>query len=486
MSTASPNSREILTSIYPFLLLFTAIIVNIFVFSEKASEGPNQLALILVSLIVAITDYFNYNVAYVKIKRCFIQALLGAIPTVVILLLVGSLTSMWIISGIVPTMIFYGTKFVSMNIFLPSAMLLCSFFSVATGSSWASSGTIGLTLMSLGKALGFPDALVAGAIVSGSCFGDKMSPLSDSTILAASVVGVDTFTHIRGMFLTTLPAIVISMIVFSLINLRYSPENMTMAHLDFTANLLQAQFNISPYNLMIPIGVLIIIFLRVPAIYSLIFSTIAAAFWAKIYQPQFFFESWPATGTFDCFTLHRLCKTALFGFQINTSDQSLDMLLSRGGLMGMVHPVTLIFSAFLFSSLIGLSGRLEKLAALMRSIFDRPSRLMNFSLLTGITLNTVVADQYLAILLPGRLLKPSYSRNNLQLTNLSRVLEDGATVTAVIVPWNAGGMYHANTLGVSTYSYFPYCIFNLACPIVSWLYTSCNIGIKKRKNIARD
>ena len=464
-------------ALLPCALLLTIIGFNVYLFGDAASEGPNQMALLFSGIFVAALGHFSLGLRYRDIETRAIKSIVLAMEAVLILLIVGCLIGLWIVSGIVPTMIYYGINVLTPVVFLPVACIVCSIVSLAVGSSWSTMGTVGIALLGIGKALGFPDPLVAGAIISGAYFGDKMSPLSDTTNLAAGIAGSELFVHIRHMFFTTIPAYTLTLLLFTGISLFYRPGEYSAASVDEILSGIENSFTVRWYLLGIPALVIFIAAKGMPAIPALILGALMGAAAALVFQPlQFVAESGLGMAWQERYVL--LIMTAYNGFSLESGHEMVDALLSRGGLSGMYDTVSLIVTAMLFGGAMEATGLMPRIAQAILGRVRGMGSLISATVSSSVLFNIFVAEQYLSIVLTGRMFRGAFKDYRLETRNLSRALEDGGTLTSVLVPWNTCGAFAASVLGVATLSYLPFCFFNLLSPVIAMVMAGMHIGIK--------
>lgn len=465
-------------SVLPIFFLVIFLIINVMFFADKSINGPNQITLLLAGIFTCFIGTCYLKIPYRKFEKEIVNSITHSISSLLILLVVGSLISLWILSGIVPTMIYYGLILINPNIFLPISCLVSIIVSVATGSSWSTTGTIGIALIGIGTTLRIPPEMTAGAVISGAYFGDKMSPLSDTTNLASAIVGTNIFAHIRHMMFTTVPSILIAMSGFTILSLIYG-ENATspMEITQFIA-IIKDNFTINPILFLPLIIVLILVTKNVAALPALVIGALLGVLSALIFQKELFIKILGDHYTFkDAYIL--ILKTSFNGFEIKTGHTLIDSLLNRGGMASMLNTIWLIISAMVLGGALEAAGMLEKIASSILKVASSTGHLVGATIASCITLNLTASDQYLAILLPGRMFLSSYQKFGLHSKNLSRVLEDSATVTSVLIPWNSCGAYNSAILGVATFSYLPYCFFNLLSPIISLFLASMNIAIER-------
>ncbi len=477
MTDQTKPQPSLLLALTPCALLLALIGVNVYYFGDAASGGPNQMALLLAGIFVALLGHFVLKYQYRDIETRAIKSIVLAMEAVLILMVVGCLIGLWILSGIVPTMIYYGIRVLTPNVFLPVACIVCSVVSLAVGSSWSTMGTVGIALLGIGRALGFPDPLVAGAIISGAYFGDKMSPLSDTTNLSPGIAGSELFVHIRHMFYTTIPSYAITMILFTMVSLFYTPGEFSTDAVSGILEGIEGSFAVRWYLLLVPLLVIIMAAKGVPAIPSLVTGALLGAVAAVIFQPmQFLTEQGAPMVWHERYVL--LLVTAYEGFSLDSGHEMVDSLLSRGGLSGMYDTIALIMTAMLFGGAMEATGLMPRLAQAILTWVRGKGSLIVATIITSIMFNIFVAEQYLAIVLTGRMYRGAYKNYKLDARNLSRALEDGGTLTSVLVPWNTCGAFAASVLGVSTFAYMPFCFFNLVSPIVAITMAAAHIGIK--------
>jgi len=464
-------------ALVPCVLLLGLIALNISLFGDEASGGPNQMALLISGVFVALLGHFVLKFKYKDIETRAIKSIVLAMEAVLILMVVGCLIGFWIISGIVPTMIYYGIRALTPSVFLPVACIVCSIVSLAVGSSWSTMGTVGIALLGIGKALGFPDPLVAGAIVSGAYFGDKMSPLSDTTNLSPGIAGSELFTHIRHMFYTTVPSYLITMLLFAAVSVFYTPGAFSDTSVAGILQCIEKSFTIHWYLLIIPVTVILMAARGVPAIPALVAGALLGAFAALFFQPlQFLTEEGTAMLWSERYI--KLLVVAYEGFSLHSGNDIVDNLLSRGGLSGMYSTIALIMTAMLFGGAMEATGLMPRLAQSILTWVRGKGSLIAATVITCIVFNVFVAEQYLSIVLTGRMYRGAYRKYKLDARNLSRALEDGGTLTSVLVPWNTCGAFAASVLGISTLAYMPFSFFNLVSPVVAIVMAGMHIGIK--------
>jgi NhaC family Na+:H+ antiporter len=460
----------------PIVLLIVLLTLNVFVFDDVL-EGPNQIALLL-SASAGILIAYQLGFKWTAINQRIIKTIGSAMPSMIILLLIGSLAGTWLISGTIPVMVFYGLDIINPKVFLVTAVIVSSIVSVVTGSSWSTIATIGLALLGIGKALGFNEAIVAGAIISGAYFGDKISPLSDTTNLAPAMAGTDLFTHIRYMLYTTIPSFALTLVAFLLIGFFYDYQSQAV---DITSAQLAIDeaFNTTPWLLLVPAILFTVIVLKVPPMPALMIGTLLGGLFAIIFQPDVI----RILGGEEVSFAHASFKSvmqAMYGdVTLYTSESSVNELLSTSGMKGMLNTVWLILTAMIFGGVMEAGGLLERIT---RPIVERAKStgsLVTATVASCIFFNTTASDQFIAIVVPGRMFKTSYEKKGLKPEVLSRTLEDSGTMTSVLIPWNTCGATQAKVLGVATMDYLPYAFFNIISPFMTIAFAYLNIKIRR-------
>lgn len=478
----SINKPSLAIALLPIFLLITLLSINVLIFGDNTISGSNQLTLLISAAFASILGLF-YGSNYKEMLDGAIESISSAMGALIILLLIGSLAGTWMMSGIVPSMIYFGLKLLSPSIFLFAACIICSVVSLATGSSWSTIATIGIAMLGIGNALGINEGLTCGAIISGSYFGDKMSPLSDTTNLAPAMAGTDLISHIKYMMWTTIPSIIITLIIFFIIGLNLDAQVGQLTQIESLQNALSTSFNISSWTLIVPIIVIIMIIKKVPAIPALLFGSIAGGVYGAIFQPNIIEE---ISGSVSVSSLDYIKNSYIavvnamtVDVDIQTSNIAVNDLISTSGMSGMLNTIWLIICAMSFGGIMEKTGFLSTITnSLMKFVNSQKSLILTTSG-TCLFLNITASDQYLAIVVPGRMFASSYKKYGLDPKNLSRTLEDTATVTSPLVPWNTCGATHAGVLGISTFIYLPYCFFNLISPLMTLIFAYGNIKIAK-------
>ena len=472
---AEKHEPTLLHSLIPIIFLIILLSFNVFIFGDDALSGSNQIVLILSAAVAAVVAS-QIGFEWQELREGVVKSISSAMTSMLILLMIGSLAGTWLLSGIVPAMIYYGLQILSPGIFLFAACVVCSVVSVATGSSWTTSATVGIALIGIGTALGIPVGWVAGAILSGAYFGDKLSPLSDTTNLAPAMAGTDLFTHIRYMALTTVPSITIALIIFLIAGFTMD-TSATAIPTDEILTAISTKFKVTGWLFIVPVVVVVLIVRKVPALPALLAGTLLGAVFALIFQPGIVAEIGGGSGTEGLYI--GVMKSLYGDIAITTSNDMVNDLLSSGGMKGMLGTVWLIISAMIFGGIMEKAGFLKCIAASVLSLVRSAGSLVASTAATCVFFNITASDQYLAIVVPGRMYADIYEKKGLAPENLSRTLEDSGTVTSVLVPWNTCGAYHSKVLGVSTGDYYMYCFFNLISPLMTILFAYAGIKIKK-------
>lgn len=464
-------------SLIPILILVTLLALNISIFGSDAILGASQVALLFSAGVAIWLAMWLFKVPWQDFEET-IKSNIGDVTTaIVILFLIGAISGTWTVSGIVPTFIYYGVKIISPKVFLLTACIICALVSVTIGSSWTTIATIGVALLGIGKALGFSDGMIAGAIISGAYFGDKISPLSDTTVLASSMSKVPMFDHIRYLMYTTVPSIVITLVIFTILGFSHSGSDSSLIN-EYTS-VLDSKFNITPWLLIVPALTAVMIVRRMPALIVLALSTATAAIAAIIFQPDIIREigaSIAGDGSNAKILFTGTIESIYNSVSIETGNPEVNQLVASKGMLGMLNTVYLIICAMCFGAALKASGMLRHLASMILPLTKRRTSLVTSTVVTGTALNGIVSDQYLAIILTSSLFKDVYEKEGYENRLLSRSVEDSATVTSPLYPWSSCGMTQATILSVPTLAYLPYCFFNLISPLMS--ITVAAIGYK--------
>jgi len=476
MFKTKPVSLSI--ALLPILFLITLLSLNVFYYGDDALSGANQMTLLLSGAFCSFLAIIR-GTPWHNIIEGIRNSISDTLPALLILLLIGALAGTWLISGIVPAMIYYGLQIVNPTYFLIAACIVSAIISLVTGSSWSTIATIGVALLGIGKAIGMSEAMVAGAIISGAYFGDKMSPLSDTTNLAPAMAGVNLFTHIRYMSYTTIPSICISLIIFLFLGLNLDTQT-SADDIITIQNAINSKFNISIWLFTVPAIVIGLIIKKIPAIPALFIGTILGGIAAIIFQTEIITELGGSNNYFqNSFTV--LMDAMARDVNIVTENGMINELLSTGGMNGMLNTVWLILCAMCFGGSMEASGFLNKLSTSFMKMATNTASLVATTSGTCVFFNLTASDQYLSIIVPGKMFTETYKKNGLAPENLSRTLEDSGTVTSVLIPWNTCGATQASVLGVSTLTYLPFCLFNIISPFMTMMYAIIGIKIKTIK-----
>ena len=476
MFKTKPVSLSI--ALLPILFLITLLSLNVYYYGDDALSGANQMTLLLSGAFCSFLAIIR-GTPWHNIIEGIRNSISDTLPALLILLLIGALAGTWLISGIVPAMIYYGLQIVNPTYFLIAACIVSAIISLVTGSSWSTIATIGVALLGIGKAIGMSEAMVAGAIISGAYFGDKMSPLSDTTNLAPAMAGVDLFTHIRYMSYTTIPSICITLIIFLFLGLNLDTQT-SADDISTIQNAINSKFNISIWLFTVPAIVIGLIIKKIPAIPALFIGTILGGIAAIIFQTEIITELGGSYNYFqNSFTV--LMDAMARDVNIVTENGMINELLSTGGMKGMLNTVWLILCAMCFGGSMEASGFLNKLSTSFMKMATNTASLVATTTGTCVFFNLTASDQYLSIIVPGKMFTETYKKNGLAPENLSRTLEDSGTVTSVLIPWNTCGATQASVLGVSTLTYLPFCFFNIISPFMTMMYAIIGIKIKTIK-----
>ena len=473
--TSSPISPTVLQALIPLTVLIFLLSFSVYLFGEDASSGPNQIALCAGAAAAALVGWYNGH-SWNDIESSIVLGITVAIKPLLILFSVGMLIGCWILSGTVPTMIYYSLLILDPSIFYVASALICSLIALSIGSSWTVAGTVGIALIGAAGGLGLSLEITAGAIVSGSYFGDKMSPLSETTNLAPAVAGTDLFTHIGHMTWTTIPSILIALVIFSLIGLNID-SSATASDLEITIQLLKENFTIHPLMLL-PVALLLYMAnKKLPPIPTIVTGALLGLIIAILFQRPIIVALAGDTPNVFLGLFKGVWYTIFDGFVLESGNATLDDLMTRGGMSSMLTTVWLVLCAMVFGGIMEHTGLLKCLVNYMLSFVHSTGSLIATTIATCIGANIITSDQYISLVLPGRMYKLEYENHNLDMKNLSRTLEDAGTITSPLVPWNTCGAYMAGTLGVATFAYLPYCFFNLINPIIALIYGFLNFKI---------
>jgi NhaC family Na+:H+ antiporter len=473
MSIENKKLISLFDSIIPIVALVTLLYINVNIYGDSSLSGSNQLILLVGSSIAFFFGIKN-KVKAEKIFNTISNNFKSISIPIIILLLVGGLSGSWMISGVIPSMIYYGLKLINASFFLPTCVIISAIVAISTGSSWSTTATIGIGLIGIGKVLGFDLGLVAGAIISGAYFGDKMSPLSDTTNLAAAVTESNLFEHIKYMTITTFPTIIITLIFFTCYNI-FNMPNESIEKLNYVESI-KDYFFISPILFLVPIIVIVLIIRKINPVISLFIGIITAAFLILVFQNNLIlsFTSDKGLSTYE-FIINSIVSET----KIETGNSYLDDLFYTGGMKGMLNTIWLVICAMIFGGVMEAIGALKRISCFLlektKSIFG----LFSSTVISCLTVNVSASDQYLAIVVPGKMFSKAYKDRNLSSLNLSRTIEDSGTVTSVLIPWNTCGAYQASVLNVNVLDYFIFAIFNWLSPITTLIIALIKYKIKK-------
>ncbi len=478
MDTKINSNKElnIWEALIPVFALITMLGYNVYIFGDSALGGSNQFILLLGAAVAAIIGFFN-KVSFQKMMDEVAENIKSTTGAILILLMVGALAGTWLISGIIPSMIYYGLQILSPAVFLPATLIICAVISIATGSSWTTSATVGIALIGIGGALGFPLGMVAGAVISGAYFGDKLSPMSDTTNLAPAMAGTDLFTHIKYMALTTTPTFIISFILFIILGLTVETKGIA----DSSSLLIDIEksFNITPWLFLVPIIVIGMIVKKTEPLVALLIGTLLAGIFAIIFQPEIVLMLSGGKSLNFANAYKGVLNAITIDSVIPTENETLKELFKSGGMQKMLGTIWLILCAMVFGGIMDAIGALARISQTLLKMAKSVFGLFAATVGSCLALNITASDQYLAIVVPGKMFAKAYKDKGLAPENLSRTLEDSGTVTSVLIPWNTCGAYQSGTLGVETFDYLPYAFFNLLSPFMTLIFAAFNIKIKQ-------
>ena len=463
-------------ALIPVLALVGMLAYNVFVFGDDALSGSNQFILLLGGAVAAIVGFRN-KVTYKRMMDEVAENIKSTAGAILILLMVGALAGTWLISGIIPSMIYYGLQVLNPTIFLAATLIICAVISIATGSSWTTAATVGIALIGIGEALGISLGMTAGAVLSGAYFGDKMSPMSDTTNLAPAMAGTDLFTHIRYMAFTTVPTIIVTLIIFIILGLTQNATG--QADTDALLVDINKAFNITPWLFLVPVAVIFLIIKKTPPLIALLAGTLLGGVFALIFQPEVVAQI-AGVKVLDFNSAYKgIMQAITVETSVATENKALADLFTAGGMAKMLGTIWLILCAMIFGGIMDAIGALARISSFMLSLFDSIFGLFASTVATCIGLNFTASDQYLAIVVPGKMYAKAYADKGLAPENLSRTLEDSGTVTSVLIPWNTCGAYHSGVLGVPVVDYALYAIFNWLSPFVTLLFAAFRIKIRQ-------
>lgn len=461
-------------ALIPVVILMSMLAYNIFFVENQEWFGTytNQIILLLGGVVASIVGFYN-KVTLTRMLTEIWENLKSVFIPIMILFLVGALAGTWLVSGVIPAMVYYGLQVLSPGIFLPASIIICAIISIATGSSWTTSATVGIALIGIGTALGINPGMIAGAVISGAYFGDKMSPLSDTTNLAPAMAGTDLFTHIRYMTITTVPTILITLIVFGIISANI--ETSGSADITNLLSTIDETFNINPWLFIVPLAVIALILMKTKPLIALGTGVVLAGVFAFLFQPE-------VLNNLSEYKIGAVMNAVFTDTQITTENEKLNDLFSSGGMKGMLWTIYLISCAMVFGGVMDAIGALARVTKALLSVATTTFGLFASTVISCLGLNAIASDQYLAIVIPGKMFKKAFHDKGLAPENLSRTLEDSGTVTSVLIPWNTCGAYQSGVLGVGVAEYFVYAIFNWLSPFTTLFFAALNIKIRQLKS----
>ena len=465
-------------ALLPILILVVLLSYNVLVYGDDALGGSNQFILLLGAAIAGIVGFY-YKVSYKFMIDKVAENLQSVTGALLILLFVGALAGTWLISGIIPAMIYYGLQILHPIIFLPACIIICAIISLATGSSWTTSATVGIALIGIGKVLGIPVGMVAGAVISGAYFGDKLSPLSDTTNLAPAMAGGELFSHIRYMTYTTVPSIVITIIVFTILSLTQNTTG--AADTESLMLAIEEKFTITPLLFIVPAVVILLIVKKSPPLIALLIGSLLGGVFALLFQSKILLEITEASVLSFEVGYRSIMDSMTVSTEITTKNALLNDLFTSGGMEGMLGTIWLIICAMVFGGIMDAIGALERISSALLNWAQTTFQLFASTVASCLAINLTASDQYLSIVIPGKMFSKAYKDRKLAPENLSRTLEDSGTVTSVLIPWNTCGAYQSGVLGVGVGEYFIYAIFNWLSPFMTLLFAAFNIKIRALK-----
>ncbi|MGB0404199.1 MAG: Na+/H+ antiporter NhaC [Salibacteraceae bacterium] len=464
----------------PILVLIPLLALNVYYYGDNSLGGANQFALFFSAAIGILVGIYN-KIPYSAILKSIRDNIANTTSAIIILLLIGALSGTWLISGIIPSLIVYGLKILTPTIFLLATTIICAVVSVASGSSWSTIATVGIALLGIGNALGFSEAITAGAVISGAYFGDKMSPLSDTTNLAAAMAKTDLFTHIKYMSYTTIPSFGISTLLYLIIGFYYDTSEGQINVSDLT-NAVEQSYYISPILFLVPAIVLLLIMKKMKPIPVLFIGTLLGGVFAIIFQPELISNLAPNGVSALQGSYMVVIDAMTTDIGIETGNTAVNDLLSSSGMAGMLNTVFLIVCAMTFGGVLESIGSLHKITSILVKNAHSVGGLISRTVGSCLFVNLTASDQYLAIVLPGKMFNEAYDEMNLAPENLSRTLEDSGTVTSVIIPWNTCGATQSSVLGVATIAYLPFCFFNILSPLMTIIFAYGQIKIRNKSD----
>ena len=472
------NLPSPLLSLLPIAVLVGMLAITIYLFGSDALGGGSQVCLLTATGVCTLIGMAGFKRKWKHFEKAITHNISGVATALIILLIIGALSGAWMVSGVVPTLIYYGIQIIHPSFFLVSTCLICCIVSVMTGSSWTTIATIGIALMGIGEAQGFEPGWIAGAIISGAYFGDKVSPLSDTTVLAASVTGSPIFSHIRYLLYTTIPSLFITLIIFTIAGL--SHEASDTGHIAEFTQALGSKFHISGWLMIVPLATAVMIAKKVPSIITLFISTALAAIFAVFFQPNLLLEVAGDAGSHGLSMIKGAMTILFTSTNLDAGNEQINELIATRGMSGMMDTIWLIICAMCFGGAMTAGGMLESITKVFTKFAKTRVSMVSSTVVSGLFLNTCTADQYISIILTGNMFRDIYDENGYEGRLLGRTTEDAVTVTSPLIPWNTCGMTQATILSVPTMTYLPYCFFNLISPLMSILVAATGYSIVRK------
>lgn len=463
-------------ALFPVAAIVAMLAYNVHVYGDSAVGGSNQFILLLGGAVAALVGFYH-KVSYDSMLSHVSGNLKSTTGAILILLMVGALSGAWLISGIIPSMVYYGLKILSPSIFLPATLIICSVVSLATGSSWSTSATVGIALVGIGRAIGVSEAMTAGAVISGAYFGDKLSPVSDTTNLAPAMAGTDVFTHVRYMTITTVPSYAVTLLAFLIMG--FTQKTGGSADTAAILSAIENSFRVTPWLFAVPALVILMIVKKTQPLIALLIGALLGGVFALIFQPHVVAQL-SGADRLDFLSAYKSIMNAMtVKTSVATGNPALNELFSSKGMKGMMDTIWLVICAMVFGGVMEAIGALHKISSALLKMASSVFGLFASTVASCIAVNLTAADQYLAIVVPGKMFAESFKDKGLAPENLSRTLEDSGTVTSALIPWNTCGAYQSGVLGIGTLEYLPYAVFNYVSPFMTLLFAFFNIKIRK-------
>jgi len=478
-SAIGPKDPSMLDSVIPLISLVIMLTASVSYFEDNSSFGPNQIALLLamgIAIIIGLKNGYKWG----DIEKSIVSGISISLGAILILLTVGALIGTWLLSGTVPTMIYYGLQIIDPSWFYAACCIVCGIVAMSIGSSWTTAATVGVAFIGISNGFEMSTAVTAGAVISGAYFGDKLSPLSETTNLAPAVAGSQLFDHIRYMLWTTIPSITIALTLFLIIGFNHSSANVeNTGSIETLTSTLEATYNISVFNLIPLLILLVLAFKKMPAFPAVAIGAIIGAIWSGIFQQDLIMSMAKEGASITTANVTVIWTSFFDGVVVNTGNQEIDKLLSRGGMSSMLNTIWLVMCALSFGAVLERLGMLAKFVETILKTAKSIGSLITSTVVTCIGTNLITADQYMAIVMPGRMFKEEFHRRGLHPTVLSRTLEDSGTITSPLIPWNTCGAFMFGALALTSYEYIFYCFFNLINPIIAVTYAYTGFKIQK-------